>query len=68
VVAADAGGRAPWRAARQGSQRVPEFARANSGTSADDSVRADLVDGDRQNEQHRDRQEQSGGDLKNEFQ
>jgi hypothetical protein len=31
-------------------------------------VRADLVDGDRQNEQHRDRQEQSGGDLKNEFQ
>jgi hypothetical protein len=31
-------------------------------------VRADLVDGDRQNEEHRDRQEQPGGDLEDEFQ
>jgi hypothetical protein len=31
-------------------------------------VRADLVDGDRQDEEHRDRQEQSGGDLEDEFQ
>jgi hypothetical protein len=31
-------------------------------------VRSDLVDGDRQDDEQRDRQEQPGGDLENEFQ
>jgi hypothetical protein len=31
-------------------------------------VRPELVDGDRQDEEHCDRQEQPGGDLQNEFQ
>jgi hypothetical protein len=31
-------------------------------------MRADLVDGDREHEEHRDRHEQSGGYLQNRFQ
>jgi hypothetical protein len=31
-------------------------------------VHTDLVDDDRQDEEHNDRQEQSGGDLQDEFQ
>jgi hypothetical protein len=47
---------------------VPEFARANSGTCADNSVRPELVDEDREREEHRDRQEQPGGYLQDRFQ